>query len=293
MFLCAFMTGAQSPAQATQQVTSGSLEFFPQFKSQIVEPRNVTVWLPDGYTVGEPCDVLYMHDGQMLFDSSTTWNKQEWKVDEVMGRLINDGKIRRCIVVGVDNTTNRLNDYFPTMCYRKVPADKRREVSTAAYKGDEYLRFLVEEVKPFIDSRYKPLTTREHTFVMGSSMGGLISLYALCNYPEVFGGAVCMSTHISMNFYNATFDKEAWAQALREYVKENLPKPNSALIYMDRGTVELDGSYGPDQDKMDALITSMGWDSEHFTSRVFEGHKHMETFWAERLEQPFMFILKK
>ena len=89
----------QAPSQPTQQVSSGTLDFYPDFKSQYITSRNVTVWLPDGYTLGEPCDVLYMHDGQMLFDATTTWNKQEWKVDEVMGRLIAEGKVRRCIVV--------------------------------------------------------------------------------------------------------------------------------------------------------------------------------------------------
>ena len=284
---------AQAPSQPTQKVSSGSLEFYPDFKSQYIKSRNVTVWLPDGYTIGEPCDVLYMHDGQMLFDATTTWNKQEWQVDEVMGRLINEGKIRRCIVVSADNTENRLNDYFPTGCYAYVPRDKRMDIDLMQFKGDEYLQFLVQELKPFIDKRYRPLTSREHTFVMGSSMGGLISLYALCNYPEVYGGAVCMSTHSSMQFFDPKFDSDAWAQGFREYVKTHLPAANSSLLYMDRGTVELDGSYAPTQDKLDAMITGLGWDSDHFMSRVFEGHKHMETFWAERLDVPFMFLLKK
>ncbi|MBQ3910654.1 MAG: SDR family NAD(P)-dependent oxidoreductase [Muribaculaceae bacterium] len=200
-----------APQPAQQQVMSGRLELFPQFQSQYIEARNVTVWLPEGYVEGEPCDVLYMHDGQMLFDATTTWNKQEWQVDEVMGRLITQGKIRRCIVVGIDNSPNRLNDYFPTKCYKYVPQDQRATVDVSLYKGDDYLRFLVEEVKPFIDALYRPLTTREHTFVMGSSMGGLISLYALCEYPRVFGGAVCLSTHLSMRFFDPKFNSEAWA----------------------------------------------------------------------------------
>ena len=290
--MCCAVMQAQEPAQATQQVSSGSLEFFPNFASRNIAPRNVTVWMPNGYRIGEPCDVLYMHDGQMLFDASTTWNKQEWLVDEVLGRLIDEGKVRRCIVVGIDNTSNRLNDYFPTQCYKYVPEDQRADVDVSQYKGDEYLKFLVEEVKPFIDSRYRPLTTREHTFVMGSSMGGLISLYALCNYPEVFGGAVCMSTHLSMRFFDPNFKSELWAQGFRDYVKANLPAPNSRLLYMDRGTVELDGSYKPYQDLMDSMMDELGWDYEHYVSRIFEGHKHMETFWAERLDVPFMFMFK-
>lgn len=283
----------QAPSQPSQQVSSGRLEFFPDFKSQYITSRNVTVWLPDGYTTGEPCDVLYMHDGQMLFDASTTWNHQEWKVDEVMGRLIADDKVRRCIVVGIDNTSNRLNDYFPTLCYEKVPEEQREGVDVSVYKGDEYLRFIVKEVKPFIDSRYKPLTSREHTFIMGSSMGGLISLYALCNYPEVFGGAVCMSTHLSMNFFDPNFKSEYWSEGLRQYVKEHLPQANSCLLYMDGGTVELDGTYRPYQNKLNAIVSGLGWDSAHFVYYLFEGHKHMETFWAERLDVPFMFLLKK
>ena len=282
---------AQEPAEAPQQVRAGRLEFFPQFKSQFVEARNVTVWLPDGYVVGEPCDVLYMHDGQMLFDATTTWNKQEWKVDEVMGRLITEDKVRRCIVVGVDNTKNRLNDYFPTKCYEYVPEELRKDVDVSVYKGDEYLRFLVEEVKPFIDNRYKPLTTREHTFVMGSSMGGLISMYALCEYPQVFGGAVCMSTHLSMNFFNPKFNSEAWAKGFRDYVKAKLPAANTRLIYMDRGDVELDGTYGTYQYSMDKMLQGLGWDSDHFESLIFEGHQHMEIYWAQRLNYPLMFIL--
>ena len=165
----------------------------------------------------------------MLFDATTTWNKQEWEVDEVMGKLIADGKVRRCIVVGIDNTSNRIKEYFPTQCYEKVPKEYSKDVDISQSKGDEYLQFLIEELKPFIDSHYKPLTSREHTFVMGSSMGGLISLYALCKYPQVFGGAICMSTHLSMNFHTPAFDNEAWATGFREFVKDNLPCANSCL----------------------------------------------------------------
>ncbi len=290
LIMCSLAVMAQ---ETVPQVSTGRLEFYPEFQSKHITPRNVTVWLPEGYQVGEPCDVLYMHDGQMLFDATTTWNHQEWQVDEVMGRLIAEGKVRRCIVVGVDNTRNRLNDYFPSRCYEKVPEGEREGVDVSQYKGDEYLRFLVEEVKPFIDNRYKPLTTREHTFVMGSSMGGLISLYALCNYPEVFGGAACMSTHLSMNFFDPKFKSELWAEGLRDYVKEHLPSANSALLYMDGGTVELDDTYRPYQNKLNAVISGLGWDSAHFVYYLFEGHKHMETYWAERLDQPFVFLLKK
>lgn len=281
-----------APQPAQQQVMSGRLELFPQFQSQYIEARNVTVWLPEGYVEGEPCDVLYMHDGQMLFDATTTWNKQEWQVDEVMGRLIAQGKIRRCIVVGIDNSPNRLNDYFPTKCYEYVPQDQRATVDVSLYKGDDYLRFLVEEVKPFIDALYRPLTTREHTFVMGSSMGGLISLYALCEYPRVFGGAVCLSTHLSMRFFDPKFNSEAWATGFCHYVKAKLPEANSCLLYMDCGDAGYDSQYVPYEYKIVKMIQDLGWDSDHFMDRVYCDHDHNETFWSQRIHTPLMFILK-
>lgn len=290
---CTTIAGAQEPVKSSQVVSAGTLESYPLFPSKVIEPRNVTVWLPQDYVLGEPCDVLYMHDGQMLFDANVTWNHQEWQVDEVLGRLVEQGMARRCIVVGVDNTSNRLFDYFPTRSFEAVPREKRLDVDLTKFKGDEYLQFLVQELKPFIDRRYKPLTSMEHTFVMGSSMGGLISLYAMCEYPQVFGGAVCMSTHVSMMFPDPSFDSSAWCDGFRKYVEENMPSPATHLLYMDRGTVELDGSYGPAQSMMDAMLKRHGWDDTHFVSRVFDGHKHMETYWAERLDQPLLFILKK
>ena len=131
LIMCSLAVMAQ---ETVPQVSTGRLEFYPEFQSKHITPRNVTVWLPEGYQVGEPCDVLYMHDGQMLFDATTTWNHQEWQVDEVMGRLIAEGKVRRCIVVGVDNTRNRLNDYFPSRCYEKVPEGEREGVDVSQYK---------------------------------------------------------------------------------------------------------------------------------------------------------------
>ena len=287
---CCKMTENKT-AEKTPKVTSGKLEFYPKFTSKYIKPRNVTVWLPDGYKPGEKCDVLYMHDGQMLFDADTTWNHQEWQVDEVMGQLIKEGKIRRCIVVAADNTDDRLNEYFPDKTQRYVAESERRNADTERIHGDAYLKFLVYELKPFIDERYKPLTDREHTFIMGSSMGGLISLYALCEYPQVFGGAACLSTHLSMDNLSLGQNSGLWADGFRSYVENKLPEIKGRLIYMDRGGVGLDGSYGPYQDDMDGVFRDHRWDKRHYLSLVFPEHEHMETFWAQRLDQPLQFLL--
>ena len=128
-------------------------------------------------------------------EAETARRKIDEKVDEVLGRLMADGSVKRTIVVGIDNTPDRLRELLPGKIQSYMDED---DIEDPAYAlGDSYLKFVTEEVKPFIDSLYRPLTDREHTFIAGSSMGGLISLYALCEYPEVFGGAACLSSHIS------------------------------------------------------------------------------------------------
>jgi predicted alpha/beta superfamily hydrolase len=134
-----------------------------------VAARNVDVYLPEGYDPSGSTryPVLYMHDGQNLFSTETAYGGVEWRIDEVM-----DSLQLKAIVVGVWNSPKRFHEY--------APMDSL---------SDAYLRFLVTELKPFIDSTYATKPDRENTFIMGSSMGGLISLYAVSEYPEVFGGA--------------------------------------------------------------------------------------------------------
>ena len=281
------------PENTIPTASRGTLERFPQFESQFVPARDVTVWLPEGYQTGDSCDVLYMHDGNMLFDATTTWNRQEWHVDEIMDSLIKAGKIRNCIVVGIYNTDDRLTEYYPDKTCQYVPEADLKKAKTEKLRGDAYLKFIVEELKPYIDNRYKPLTSREHTFMMGSSMGGLISLYALCEYPQVFGGVACLSSHLSMGHLPDGFDGEAWATGFRDYVGQHLPEANGSLLYMDHGTKDFDADYGKYQELLDHVIRSKGWDDQQYVSLVFEGHGHNETCWAQRLDQPLMFLLKK
>ena len=191
----------------TGQLGSGLIKSIKNFPSTYVRPRNIDVWMPDSYSENKKYAVLYMHDGQMLFDGNTTWNKQEWKVDEIVGGLIKEGKIQDCIVVAIWNHSDiRHSDYFPQKAYDMLPKAFKDTITENAKRGnahlfsekinsDNYLKFIVEEVKPFIDANFSVYTDMEHTFVSGSSMGGLISMYAVSEYPEVFGGAACLSTH--------------------------------------------------------------------------------------------------
>ena len=188
-------------------VSSGSIKRFESFQSKHVVPRHVDVWLPAGYDSKKKYAVLYMHDGKGLYDSAIMWNKQEWRVDETLGRLLKEGKVKNCIVVGIWNSEGtRHPEYFPQKPYESLQQAERDTITAQLQRmgrtkeifspiSDKYLKFLVEELKPFIDSTFSTLKDSKNTFIAGSSMGGLISMYAICEYPNVFGGAACLSTH--------------------------------------------------------------------------------------------------
>ena len=268
----------------------GNLDIYENFQSQHVAPRTVRVWTPADYNPEQKYEVIYMHDGQNLFDASITWNHQEWGVDECLTALLEAGQIRPCIVVGVDNISEiRYEEYYPSAICPEIAEG----VLPEGFKplGDEYLRFLVEEVKPFVDSNYSTLTDASHTFVAGSSCGGLISSYALCEYPEVFGGAACLSTHCSLMNPHTRVDQKPSAEAYLNYLRDKLPAEH--LLYMDRGDCTLDSSYEEPQEAINEMIASLGWDESHYMYRFFPGHSHSENDWKSRLDVPIRFLLGK
>jgi enterochelin esterase-like enzyme len=151
----------------------------------------------------------------------------------------------------------------------------------------------VEEVKPWVDSTYSTWGDTAHTFIMGSSCGGLISSYAFCRYPEVFGGAGCLSTHSSlMNPYVATSQKPA-AETYLEYLNQNLPADSEHLLYMDRGDCQIDSAYAESQEAINDMITALDWNKDNYMYRFFPGQSHSENDWRSRLDIPVRFLLGK
>jgi predicted alpha/beta superfamily hydrolase len=283
------------------KVACGSIERLEKFPSRFIDPRNVDIWLPPGYSSEKKYAVLYMHDGQALFDSTVMWNHQEWGVDETMCKLMAKNRIEDCIVVGVWNTPKRFPEYFPQKAfYSLTPAEQQKILAIGRDKGtpllgdgpisDNYLKFLVEDLKPYIDSHYSTWPDQQHTFIAGSSMGGLISMYAICEYPEVFGGAACLSTHWPGTF--ATEDNPVPA-AFLNYLKTHLPSPQNHKIYFDHGSATLDAMYGPYQTQADSIIRAAGYNEKNWMSRVFPGADHSEKSWSKRFDIPVLFLLGK
>ena len=180
--------------------------------------RTVLVYLPPGYEE-EPerrYSVLYMHDGQNLFDAGTSFIGVEWSVDETLERMIPEGDVEPIIVVGIYNNSDRAFEYTPTQ------DAGRGEGGGAARYGE----FIVNELKPFIDREYRTKPGREHTGIMGSSLGGIASLYIAWTHPDVFSRVGAMSTAYW------------WDEGQILRMLEELEPPPGVRVWLDMGTAE-------------------------------------------------------
>lgn len=284
------------PASAEQQPRAGRIERWAGYPSRHVAARHVEVWLPPGYEArvrdGARFGVLYMHDGQMLFDARTTWNKQAWGAEVAAQAVMAAGGVQDFIIVAPWNGGElRRSEYYPAGFLPHLPATLRdhyvKEALAGQPRSDAYLRFLVEELKPAVDARYATRPEREACWLMGSSMGGLISAYGLWEYPQVFGGAVCLSTHwIGIWQRNAEFPAAAMA-----YLQARPPAPESVRLWTDRGTRELDAQYAGAHEDIAALLRRLGFAAPRFHAEVVEGTGHNETDWSRRLERAMRFLV--
>ncbi len=284
-------------------LASGELQRVDSFPSKYITPRPVDVWLPDGYSNQKQYKVLYMHDGQNLFDANTTWNNQEWKADEWITELVERDSIHDLILVGIHNIPKiRFFDLFPEKAFEflseKVKDSllengkkKDENLTMDVFTGDEYLKFIVEELKPYIDSTYATKSVREDTFIAGSSMGGLMSMYAMCEYPEVFAGAAGVSTHWSG--MNPTTYKNPVAKSILAYMEANLPSPTNHKFYFDYGTETLDAFYPKYLTDVDRIFALKGYGNSNYMNLEFEGADHSESSWNRRFDIPLTFLLKK
>jgi len=306
VFLIASFSFAQSkiesyPLSNTEKF-EGSIERIENFPTKFISPRTVDIWLPFNYSKEKKYSVLYMHDGQMLFDASSTWNKQEWKVDEVASQLMQENKVHDFIVVAIWNIPNlRHMDLYPNKPYQLLSKETQEKIQVEVKKSqfpfddkkinsDNYLKFIVEEVKPFIDENYSVFTDAKHTAVMGSSMGGLISMYAICEYPNVFGKAACLSTHW-VGFRD--FENNPIPESFFAYMMENLPNAATHKIYFDYGTETLDASYLKYEYRVDEVLQSKGFNQNNYKNLKFEGENHSEASWQKRIDIPFLFLFGK
>lgn len=282
-------SNAQSKVEHSLQIPCGKVERY-QLDSKFINNRNVDIWIPEGYSPRNKYKVLYMHDGQMLYDGTYAWNKNSWKVGCTVQRLIDIAQIDSVIVVGIWNSDKRHAEYFPQKAINFIPDARKEALFQYMPDGplaDNYLKFIVEELKPFVDKTFSTLKGSSNTFIAGSSMGGLISLYALCEYPNVFGGAACLSTH----WIGTLEDNEYIPDALSKYIETALPLPEKHKIYFDYGTVGLDANYPRHQARVDSIMKEKNYGKANWITFEFPEEDHNEKFWAARLYYPLLFLL--
>jgi predicted alpha/beta superfamily hydrolase len=282
--LLAFLALIASPALAADPADGLQPKFTAA--SKFVPARTVQVWLPPDYArSNRRYPVIYLHDGQNVYDDPSPWSGKSWAVHRALAKLVAEKKVRPAILVAVWNTDNRIGEYMPQAAVPQAGAKgdpaaddlfRKLPVERAKIAGDAYLAFLVTELKPLIDKQYRTLRGPRDTMLMGSSMGGLISAYALVRYPAVFGAAACLSTAwpIGDGF------TERWFEA-------HLP---SGRLYFDYGTGTNDGAIAPFQVRLDAAAGNRGG---RWVSRAFPGAEHSERAWAARVDIPLTFLLAK
>ena len=281
-------------------VSKGKIVYITYNKSKFIDKREIAIWLPENYNSNIKYNVLYMHDAQSLFDTAITWNHQTWEVDETMQQLIDHNKINSTIAVGIYNSNwRRRSEYFPQKALftlSKTMQDSVTQLKDKNYQfvflgdlsADQYLKFIVQELKPYVDSSFSTYKEASHTFLAGSSMGGLISLYGLCEYPYIFGGAACLSTHWTGA---AHFVIPELSEALLLYFQKHLPNPKNHKIYFDYGSIGLDSLYKPYQNKMDEIMRSKNYNDKQWITKEFIGAGHDEKAWRSRLHIPLEFLL--
>ena len=288
-------------AKAQKPTTNfGKIVYIKYTHSAFINEREVAVWLPENYDSNQKYSVLYMHDAKSLFDTAVSWNHQSWEVDETMQQLMAENKIKNTIVVGIYNAEwKRRSEFFPKKIFDELPHaitdslkrlkdNNNRLVFNGEMQSDNYLKFIVQELKPYVDSEFSTFTDAEHTLIAGSSMGGLISIYALCEYPLIFGGAACLSTHWNGT---GTYVINEVPEAILLYLSHKLPLFHTHKIYFDFGSVGLDSLYKPYQIKMDSIMMIKKYDSKHWITREFIGDGHDENSWKKRLHIPLTYLL--
>ncbi|MBD5358603.1 MAG: alpha/beta hydrolase [Bacteroides sp.] len=269
----------------------------------------VDIWTPEGYeaTSAKTYPVVYAHDGQNLFDSAFSYAGVPWAIDKACSLLATDSDFVMPIIVGINNRGTeglRPSDYFPENALDYISPEQKDnsfiyQTCNDIFLGNEEAAFVAEELKPLIDSLYTTAPGMETTFAMGSSMGALASMYLLCEYPEIFGGAACMSTHwigsLNLNPDYTMNDDEVCANAILQYLSDHIPADGMHRLYLDQGTQGWDAGYLKYESIAREIVRDKGYTEESGQLYVYDakGAGHNEWYWQQRVEIPLKFLLSK
>ena len=244
---------------------TGVVKYYHNFEDHDLRyTRDVKVWLPPSYfkSPNKRYPVLYAHDGQNVFSLNSVYSG-EWRMDETADSLMRAGKIEEFIIVAIDNTKDRWVEYSGTP------------------EGMNYINFIVDNLKPFIDTHFRTKADRANTAAIGSSMGGLISFYMVWLHPEVFSKAACLSSGFAYDDGH-----------ILDKVASSSKKIPGTKLYLDCGDRDIDKVFLPDNNQMDSILTRRHPEVK-LLYKVFKGDAHNEYFWAKRLDIPLIYLFGK
>jgi enterochelin esterase-like enzyme len=261
----------------------GTLIYWPDVPSRHLDPtRHVEIWLPPGYE-DDPTrryPVIYMSDGQNLFDPRIANTGTDWGVDEAMMAGTRADAFEPAVVVGVWSTERRLYEYSPW------------------HEADRYARFLLDELMPRVEGEFRVRRGPEHTFHMGSSMGGLLSWYLVSRHPEHFSACGCLSTHfvLSPAVEHSIRGGDAGTADTVPYIDREIEGgaslPPGTRYFFDHGTEGLDARYGPVHARVEAWLRAQGMaPGRDYLMQVYEGADHDEASWRARLGDQLRWLL--
>ncbi len=244
---------------ASQHVVTVDIQA-PQLESS----KKIWVYIPKSYEKSEKAySVIYMHDAQNLFDAQTSY-VGEWKVDEYLDSISQD----ETIIVGIEHGNERRTDELTPYPHETYGGGK----------GDVYIDFIKNNLKPYIDRTYRTLPDAQHTTIFGSSLGGLLSFYAVIKYPDTFGNA-------------GVFSPSFWFNDSIYKLVEQTDIPESSRIYFLVGAEESEEMV-PDLKKMVSLLQRKGIKPEHINITIVEGGKHNEAFWSAHFPEAYQWLIR-
>lgn len=252
--------GIYAQSTASEQVIRFELDA-PQLQSK----KGIWVYLPKNYENSEKTySVIYMHDAQNLFDNTTSY-VGEWEIDEYLDSVSDD----ETIIVGIEHGNEKRIDELTPYEHEKYGGGK----------GDQYIDFIIKTLKPYIEKDYRVKAGAQNTAVFGSSLGGLISLYAIIKHPDVFGAA-------------GIFSPALWINPEIYQLVEQSEIPSTSRFYFLTGSDEGE-SMVPDQERMVTLLKVKGVDEKRIFDKVIDGGKHNEAFWSDQFPDAYKWIVKQ
>lgn len=300
VWLLAWLMALISVPGLAQPGTPGRLIEYDHVAEAGLPEQRLTIWLPPGYDSGtRSYPVLYMHDGQNLFDPAKSAFNKVWAADKAMLVAMATGTVEPHIIVGIwAPGAARYRQYLPRDVYNVVPPTVRAQMDTMAggeVVSDAYLAWLSGPLKHWVDSTWRTRPGRDDTAIVGSSMGGLMSCYAFLERPDVCGRAGCISSHWpAVDPRSVGAANPALATTWRNWFVSHLGQADGRRVWFDHGTATLDAFYAPYQQEIDAQMAQSGWRKGiDWQSRVYPGAAHEENAWAARLPEVFEWLLER